>query len=212
MEVKQIRSPLIQSEIDTTLVDEVARRYIDAAVAKALELLIGRCVERNDKDYNKLKVASFDHASKLKTLSDIVGTNTVRSNFVHTNKIHAEKAIVDVLNAYILSSFSTEHVEAASVNAMAANVGDAVVSSLSAKIVDILGGNARLQSLHSDIVATDAVESKSVNATDIKTDYADINEADVSTVKAVTVDAMDVSASNIEARLAIIWRCRGNQH
>jgi len=204
MEVKQIRSALVQSEIDTSLVDEVARSYIDAYVSQALERLIGRCVERNDIDYNKLKATAVDHSSRLNVISDILCTNTVRAKMVDSNRLHADTASIDVLNAYKLSSFSTEHIESASINAMIANIGDAVVSSLSARIVDILGGNARLQSLVSDIVSSDAIESKSVIATYTKTDYADINEADVNIVNAVSVDAMDINASNIEAKLAIV--------
>ena len=204
MEVKQIRSGLIQSEIDTTLVDEVARRYIDAAVAKALELLIGKCVEKNDRDFNKLKAVAIDHSSRLNTISNILVTDVVRTDMVDTNRLHSGKATIHVLNADNISSFTTESVEAASVNAMLANIGEAVVSSFSARIVDILGGNAVLQSLVSDIISSDVLESKTINTTDIKTDYADINEADVNMVKAVHIDAHDVSASSIESRLAVI--------
>lgn len=197
MEVKQIRSPYVQSEIDTTLVDEVARRYIDAAVAEALARLVGRCVEKGDKDYNKLKVKSVEHSNALGVLADAVNTKLVESLTAKIGKLFSRQARIQDLNVDIISKFEAPSAHIGVIDAH--DVNAKVIESDTATLgkASISSGDAILQSVQTDILAADAIESKSANITSALIEHIDSEQVNTMGVAAKSILAESISVDEL---------------
>ena len=197
MEVKQIRSPYVQSEIDTTLVDEVARSYIDAAIAQALARLVGRCVEKEDKDYNRLKVKSVEHSNALGLLADAVNTKLVEASVAKVTKLFGRQARILDLSVDIISKFEAPRamigiVDAHDVNAKAVDADEATIGKAS-----ISSGDAVFQSVQSDIVATDAIESKTADITSAHIEHIDSEQVNTRGIAATSILAESISVDEL---------------
>ena len=86
MEARQVRNPYLQSERDTALVDEVARKYISSYIASEIEQLSKFLVQKSGPELLTLTKALANLTTALTTLKSEIVTGTVKAKSIEAEK------------------------------------------------------------------------------------------------------------------------------